>query len=395
MEDQLKFIVLGAGRQGTAAAYDMAHWGGAGKVVLADSQVEAAREAAKRVNALEGRAIAEAVQVDVTNSESLEALISGAGAVLSAVPYIYNLEITRTALRAGVSVCDLGGNTDIAREQHRFDSEARAAGISIIPNCGQVPGMGTSLAVYAMELLDEAVDVFMWDGGIPQKPRPPFNYLLTFHVGGLTNEYAEPAVFLRDWKVTEVEPMTELEEVEFPEPIGRLEAFVAGGGTDTMPWTYEGKVRTLQNLTLRYPGHFAQLRAFFDLGLWDLEPVRVGGVEVVPREVFHCLFEPKVTFPEDKDQVIVRVKAIGKAGGKPAEAFVQVIDYYDEETGFTAMERGTGWSAAIVAEMMARGETPRGAGGVEQMVPAGPFVRALRERGIMVEERVTREAPGS
>jgi hypothetical protein len=48
-----------------------------------------------------------------------------------------------------------------------------------------------------------------------------------------------------------------------------------------------------------------------------------------------------------------------------------------------------------VAEMMARGETPRGAGGVEQMVPAGPFVRALRERGIMVEERVTREAPGS
>jgi lysine 6-dehydrogenase len=395
MEDQLKFIVLGAGRQGTAAAYDMAHWGGAGKVVLADSQVEAARAAANRVNALEGRAIAEAVQVDVTNSEALEALISGAGAVLSAVPYIYNLEITRTALRAGVSVCDLGGNTDIAREQHRFDSEARAAGISIIPNCGQVPGMGTSLAVYAMELLDEAVDVFMWDGGIPQKPRPPFNYLLTFHVGGLTNEYAEPAVFLRDWKVTEVEPMTELEEVEFPEPIGRLEAFVAGGGTDTMPWTYEGKVRTLQNLTLRYPGHFAQLRAFYDLGLWDLEPVRVGGVEVVPREVFHCLFEPKVTFPEDKDLVIVRVKAIGKAGGKPAEAFVQVIDYYDEETGFTAMERGTGWSAAIVAEMMARGETPRGAGGVEQMVPAGPFVQALRERGIMVEERVTREAPGS
>jgi lysine 6-dehydrogenase len=394
MEDHLKFIVLGAGRQGTAAAYDMAHWGGAEKVVLADSQVEAARAAANRVNALEGRAVAEAAQVDVTNSQALEALISGAGAVLSAVPYIYNLEITRTALRVGVSVCDLGGNTDIAREQHRFDSEARAAGISIIPNCGQVPGMGTSLAVYAMELLDEAVDVFMWDGGIPQKPRPPFNYLLTFHVGGLTNEYAEPAVFLRDWKVTEVEPMTELEEVEFPEPIGRLEAFVAGGGTDTMPWTYEGKVRTLQNLTLRYPGHFAQLRAFYDLGLWDLEPVRVGGVEVLPREVFHCLFEPKVTFPEDKDLVIVRVKANGKAGGEPAEAFVQVIDYYDEETGFTAMERGTGWSAAIVAEMMARGETPRGAGGVEQMVPAGPFVQALRERGIFVEERVTREAPG-
>ena len=305
------------------------------------------------------------------------------------MPYVYNLEITRAALRAGVSLCDLGGNTDIAREQHEFDAEARAAGISIIPNCGQVPGMGTSLAVYAMELLDEAVDVFMWDGGLPQQRRLPFNYLLTFHVGGLTNEYAEPAVFLRDWKVTVVEPMTEVEEVLFPEPIGQLEAFVAGGGTDTMPWTFAGKVRTLQNLTLRYPGHYAQLRAFYDLGLWDLEPARVGDVEVVPREVFHRLFEPKVTFPEDKDLVIVRVRAHGNKDGRAAEAFVQVIDYYDEVTGFTAMERGTGWSAAIVAGMMARGETPRGAGGVEKMVPARPFVQELRKRGIRVEEQVT------
>jgi lysine 6-dehydrogenase len=183
--------------------------------------------------------------------------------------------------------------------------------------------------------------------------------------------------------------MTEVEVVEFPEPIGRLEAFVAGGGTDTMPWTFAGKVRTLQNLTLRYPGHFAQLRAFYDLGLWDLEPVLIGGVEVVPREVFHRLFEPKVTFPQDKDLVIVRVRVQGTKDGRPAEAFVQVVDYYDDRTGFTAMERGTGWSAAIVAEMMARGETPRGAGGVEVMVPAGPFVRELHLRGINVEERIT------
>jgi lysine 6-dehydrogenase len=65
-----------------------------------------------------------------------------------------------------------------------------------------------------------------------------------------------------------------------------------------------------------------------------------------------------------------------------------MIDYYDETTGFSAMERGTGWSAAIVAEMMARGEIPRGAGGVEIMVPAGPFVQALRQRGIQVTERI-------
>ena len=383
------YAVLGAGRQGTAAAYDMARWGEAGRVVLADRDLEIAQRASKRVNQLVGTKVAEAVQVDVTDLQAVERVLTGVDAFLSAVPYYYNLDITKVAIQVKAHMCDLGGHTGIARQQHGFSDEAQAAGISIVPNCGQVPGMGTTLMVYAMELLDEAVDVYMWDGGIPQDPRPPFNYLLSFNIAGLTNEYAEPAIFLRDGKVTEVESMTELETVEFPEPIGTLEAFVAGGGTDTMPWTFEGKIRTLQNKTLRHPGSLAQLRDFYDLGLWDLAPIRVGDVEVVPRDVFHALFEPKVTFPGDKDVVIIRIKAVGKKDGRDAEAMVGVIDYLDEETGFTAMERCTGWSAAIVAEMMARGQIPPGAGGVETQVPARPFVEQLRHRGIDVTEQVT------
>jgi len=326
--------------------------------------------------------------VDVADLPAVVRLLEGVDAFLSAVPYFYNLELTRAAVQARASMCDLGGNTAIVRQQQAFDAQAKAAGISIIPDCGQVPGVGTALCVYAMGLLDQAVDVYMWDGGLPQKPRPPFHYLLTFHIAGLTNEYAEPAVFLRNGKITEVPPLSEVETVEFPPPIGTLEAFVAGGGTSTMPWTFEGKLRTLQNLTLRYPGHYAQLRAFYDLGLWDLKPIRVGEVEVVPREVFHALFEPRVTFPGDRDLVIVRVRAVGKKDGREAEAWVELIDYYDEETGFTAMERTTGWTAAVVAEMMARGETPRGAGGLEVMVPARPYVEELRRHGLNIRQEV-------
>lgn len=386
---QYTYAVLGAGRQGIAAAYDMARWGDARRVILADRNLEIARRAAERVNALIGKGTAEPAHLDVTDLKAVEQLLTGVDACLSAVPYMYNLDITSAAISAKANVCDLGGNTDIARQQHTLDAEARKAGVSVIPNCGDVPGMGTSLMVLAIELLDEAVDVYMWDGGIPQKPRPPFDYLLTFNIAGLTNEYAEPAVFLRDWKVTKVETITEVETIQFPEPIGTLEASVTSGGIDTMPWTFEGRLRTLQNKTLRHPGHFAQLRSFYDLGLWDLKPIRVGGVEVVPRDVFHALFEPIVTFPGDKDVVIARVKAVGKRKGRDAEAIVEVIDYFDEATGFTAMERCTGWSAAIVAETMARDGTPRGAGGVETQVPARPFVEELRRRGINVTEQVT------
>jgi lysine 6-dehydrogenase len=317
------------------------------------------------------------------------ALLEGVDVFLSAVPYYYNVGITRAAVQAGASMCDLGGNTDLVREQLGFDAEARAAGISVIPDCGQVPGMGSTLMVYAMSLLDEPEEVFMWDGGLPQEPRSPFDYLLTFNIAGLTNEYAESPIFLRNGRPTLVSTMDELEELEFPPPVGRLEAFTTGGGVSTMPWTYEGKLKTLQNKTVRYPGHFDQLRAFYDLGLWNTEPVSVGDQEVVPRELFHALFQPMVTFPDDKDVVVIRIRATGRKEGRPTEVTLDLVDFYDDETGFTAMERTTGWDAAIVAGMMARGQTPRGAVPVEQAVPPVLFVQELAKRGIQVHTKVS------
>jgi len=385
---EFTYAILGAGRQGVAAAYDLAHRGDARQVILADLSLDTAQRAAQRINHLLGRDVAIAVSVDVTDPTSVQNILAGVDGVVSAVPYYYNLALTHLAIQAGAHMVDLGGNTGIVRQQHALDAEARAAGVSIIPDCGQVPGMGTSLILYTMSLLDTAVDVFMWDGGLPQNPQPPYNYLLTFHIAGLTNEYAEPGLFLRDWKIIEVDPMTELETVEFPAPIGSLEAFVAGGGTSTMPFNFEGKLRTLQNLTLRWPGHYQQLRAYWDLGLWDLEPLRVGDQMVVPRDVFHALFEPKVTFPGEKDLVLIRVKVIGEKDGAPAQAILDLTDYYDTATGFTAMERTTGWDAAIILAMAARGQTPRGAGGVETFVPSALFVDELRHRDFQITQRI-------
>jgi lysine 6-dehydrogenase len=383
-----RYAVLGAGRQGTACAYDLFRFGEADSVLLADQSLAAAQAAAARVNALLQIDRARATQLDVTDGEALVAALTGIDAFLSAVPYYLNLGIARAAIQAGASMCDLGGNTDLVREQLALDGRAKAAGISIVPDCGQVPGMGTTLMVYAMSLLDEPEEVFMWDGGLPQNPRPPFDYLLTFNIAGLTNEYAESPVFLRDGQPTLVPTMDELEEIEFPPPVGRLEAFTTGGGVSTMPWTYAGRLKTLQNKTVRYPGHFAQLRAFYDLGLWRTDPVQVGAQEVVPRDLFHTLFEPLVTYPEDRDVVVIRIRATGRRGGKPAEAVLDLIDFYDEETGFTAMERTTGWDGAIVAAMMARGQTPRGAVPVERAVPPDLFVQELARRGIEVQTRV-------
>jgi lysine 6-dehydrogenase len=386
------YAVLGGGRQGTAAAYDMARFGDAKEVLIADVDRRAAEASAERVNTLLEQKIAGAVALDVTDKEALESFLSGVDSFLSAVPYWLNPAITEAAIRAHACMCDLGGNTDLVLEQLKLDEPAKEAGIAIIPDCGQVPGMGTSLAVYAMSKLDRADHVYMWDGGNDQHPKPPFNYICTFNIAGLTNEYAEDAIFLRDGKITRVKTFQpeDYEEIEFPEPIGRMEAFVAGGGTSTAPWTFAGKVQTYQNKTLRWKGHFDQWKTVIDMGLLDLEPVKVGGVNVVPRDVFHACVGPKITAAEeDRDLVIVRVKAIGEKDGKAAEALVEVIDYYDEETGFTAMERTTGWHGAMVAIMNAKDQTPRGVKPVETGVPARLFVDEMKKRGLSLREEIT------
>jgi len=380
------YIVLGAGRQGIAAAYDLARFGEASRLTLADADAGQAKSGADRVNQLIGRAIAEPIALDVRDEDAVSRAIEGYQVVLSAVPYFYNLALTRIAIAKGVSFCDLGGHTETVRLQHALDADAKKAGVRVVPDCGMGPGVGNTLAVYAMGLLDEAEHIYMFDGGLPQSPQPPWNYAMTFNIEGLTNEYFGGMTVLREGKLAHIPCFTEFEMVDVP-PVGKLESFMIAGGASTAPWTFEGKLQTYQLKVLRYPGTFAQLKAFSDLGLFDLKPVRVDANDVVPRHVFHALFEPQVKFDQVKDVCIIRVIAAGKKGGKAAQVVVEIIDYYDDATGFTAMQRLTGWHLSIVAAMMAKGEVTIGATPLELAVPGDAFVREGRKRGFQITER--------
>jgi lysine 6-dehydrogenase len=311
---------------------------------------------------------------------------------LSAVPYWHNLTITQAAIEAKACMTDLGGNTDLVREQIKFNPQAKKAGIAIIPDCGQVPGMGTSLTVYAMSLLDETEEVNMWDGGNPLDPKPPFNYMLTFNIAGLTNEYYGVANFIRNGKIVQVPTFLDedFEIVEFPQPIGKMEAFVAGGGTSTMPWSFDGKLKTLWNKTIRWPGHFAEWKAYIHAGLLDVEPVDVQGIQVCPREVLHTLLEPKLRAKTgERDLVIVRVLAKGRKDGYKAEVVIDLVDYFDEATGFSAMQRTTGWDGSIKTILNAQGATPKGVNPAEVAVSGPLYADKLRKRGFNLTETIT------
>lgn len=388
---QYRYAVLGAGRQGTAAAYDLAKFGQAADILLADVNADAAARAASRINRLIGREIARGIELDVKERVALERALQGVDVTLSAVPYYFNLEITKACIAAGSSLCDMGGHTGVVRQQLALGAEAKAAGVSIVPDCGMGPGLNVTLAAYAMELLDRPRSVRIYDGGLPQNPTPPWNYALTFHINGLTNEMDGQAIFLRNGEITLVDTLTEPEFIEIP-PLGRLEADVTSGGLSTSPWTFAGKLQEYSNKTLRYPGHFEWWRAFKELGLFAEEPIAVGNQQIAPRQLFHALLEPKIRAEEgQRDICVIRVVGEGIKNGQETRVVVDLVDRYDESTGFRAMERLTGWHCAIMMGFQARGRVPTGAAAMETAVPAGEFMEAVRERGIKF--KVTFDSP--
>ncbi|HTN44433.1 MAG TPA: saccharopine dehydrogenase C-terminal domain-containing protein [Nitrospiria bacterium] len=387
-----RYVILGAGRQGTACAYDLALFGEAERIVLADANPDFSQKSAERLRRLlpsSNTTRIEAVEISVQNHSDLMKVLRDASAVMSAVPYYYNPRIARAAIDAAVPMCDLGGDIEAVLEVQRLSGAAKAAGIAIVPDCGLAPGMNNILAVYGMERLDETVSVQIRCGGLPQIPRPPLAYRVVFNLDGMLNNYFGKAYVLRNAKVTEIETFSGLEKIRFPKPLGACEAFVTAGATSSCPWTFEGRLQSYDYKTVRYAGHYEKIKLLRDLGLLDLRPVSVKGTSVAPRDLFVKVVGDRIAFPEDRDLVVLRVICRGRKNRRPAEVVLDMLEYHDPATGFSAMERTTGFSTGIVAAMLARGEIrEKGVVPLETAIPAGPFVKELGRRGMAVREKI-------
>ncbi len=382
-----RYVILGAGRQGTAAGYDLAMHGNADRVMMADANPAQAEAAAARINALVGFDVAVPAVVDVTDGQAVRRLLEPADGVLSAVPYFFNLDITRAAVDARAHMTDIGGHTQTVFQQLALDEQARQAGISIVPDCGMGPGLINTIGAYLVEAFDEPREVRIYDGGLPQHPEPPWNYALTFHINGLTNEYDGTTVLLIDGELTEVEGLTQYERLEIP-PLGELEAFITTGGASTAPWTFHGRLQTYINKTLRYPGHYEWFLAYKTLGLFSETPMQIGDCTLKPRDFYHALLAPKIVAKEGvRDLAVIHAIGRGKKAGQEAEVVVDVLDYYDEATGFRAMERLTGWHAAAMLIFQVSGRVAPGAHPQETAVPPAEMLDALRGRGIAITVR--------
>lgn len=375
------YAILGAGMQGTAAAYDLAKFADPEKIKLGDLSFDQAKESAWRVNDLIGSAICEPAQVNALDPTNLSKFLEDVDVLLSCVPYWMHPKIAKVAIETKTNMVDLGGNTEVTMETLKMDELAKSAGVSLVPDTGLAPGLVNNLGCWLIEHLDTVDSVKLYCGVLPQNPKPPFNYKLTFNIEGLVTEYDFKAVVVRNHEIALVDTLDELEKLEF-DTFGEMEAFTTSGGTSTAPYTFKEKVKNYEYKTIRFPGHCERMRIFKDFGFWNEDEIEVAGKSVVPRQLFYRVFGEALSKFEDRDQCLVRAVGVGTKDGQPKTLQIDIFDKECEVTGFTSMERLTGFSTAIYAKAIAEGHVPAGCNRYETALTGVFFVQELQKRGI-------------
>lgn len=379
----MRMLVLGAGLQGSACAYDLLQNDEVTEVRLADIDIA---HVAPFLAPYSGKRLIP-TPLDVRDAEAVRALMAQADAVMSAIPYYFNFDLAKHAADCGVHFCDLGGNTEIVFEQKKLDAKAKEKGITIIPDCGLAPGMVNILAQHGIDKLDSVDEVKIFVGGLPQNPEPPLNYQIVYSLEGVLDYYTTRSWVVRNGKREQVTALSEIEPVMFDSPVGELEGFHTAGGLSTMAFRYEGQIPTMEYKTLRYPGHAKIMEAIRELGLLEMEPLDVKGVRVAPRDVAVAAMGPRLTKPKGKDLVALRVTVKGKKANAQKTISYELVDRYDEEKGISAMMRTTGYSLSITGQMQARREVgPAGVHTPDECMPGARYISELAKRGVNIQE---------
>jgi lysine 6-dehydrogenase len=380
----MRFTVLGAGLQGSACAFDLLQDASVTEVRLAD---QAFTQLPAFLTPYVGTRLT-LHTVDARDPAAVGAVMGGSVAALCALPYYFNLSLAHAAVERGVHFADLGGNTAIVEAQiAELDAAARAKGVSVLPDCGLAPGLVNVLAEHGIQQCDSVSAVRCFVGGLPQAPTPPLNYQIVYSLEGVLDYYTTPSWVLRDGQPTQVAALSETVAVDFPSPLGTLEAFHTAGGLSLMAQRYAGRIATMEYKTLRYPGHAALMAAIRDLGFLGTEPVLVDGQPVVPRALAVAVLDPLLRKPGAADLVALRVEVDGVQHGRQVTLAWDLVDRADTARGLTAMMRTTGFSLAIVGRLQAEGLATPGVHTPDVGLPAAAYLEALGARGIEIHAR--------
>jgi saccharopine dehydrogenase (NAD+, L-lysine forming) len=292
----MRILLVGAGGVGSAVTAIAARRDFVERLVIADFDPARAEKAV----AAAGDARFLAARVDASDEAGVRALLGehGCDVLLNATDPRFVMPLFRASLAAGVDYLDMAMSLSrphperpyeqtgvkLGDEQFALAAEWEAAGRLALVGMGVEPGLSDVFARYAADHLFSSIDELGVRDGADLTVRghafaPSFNIWTT-----IEECLNPPVVWERDrgWYTTE--PFSEPEVFDFPEGIGPVECVnVEHEEVLLMPRWIDAR-----RVTFKYGlgSHVIEvLRVLHETGLDSTAPVRVGEVEVAPRDL--------------------------------------------------------------------------------------------------------------
>ncbi len=387
----MKIAVLGGlGMQGKAALLDLARSGRVREITCADVSLKDW----DRLAAITDVSKIKPVQVDGSSKKALVGLFKqGFDAVIDLLPLPFMANAFEAALENRVPLV----STNYGKPIQHLHEPAKAAGVSLMPECGLDPGIDLVICGHAVRQFDELHVLNSYCGGIPEKRActNPLGYKISWNFDMVLRSQKRPSVFIRGGKKLEVPAAQQHETdmihtIRFP-GLGDMEAVPNGDAvfyTDLLAVT--PGIREAGRYALRWPGWCAFWRPLKLLGLLSDEPVQGLDCAVTPHQFMVKLLEPQLHYQDGEKDVVAMYNVFsGVKDGRPRTLKTSLVIERDLKSGLYGMSLGVGFPASIVAQMIAAGEiSKKGVLNPALDVPYAPFMAALAERGIVVTEEV-------
>jgi len=334
----MKLLTIGCGYIGSVLAEELIQNLDFEELILADGTKKKIEETAKKL----GSPVFP-FQLDIENNKNLSRIIDSADLVIGLSPGRLGFSVMKTCIEQKKDLVDL---SFMAEDPFLLQNQAYDSGVVVVPDCGVAPGLSNILIGKSASQLDQVEDVSILVGGLPQDPKPPMDYKVTWCVEDLFEEYTRKAKIVRNGRMIEVDALEGLEEAEF-KGLGKFEAFFTDG-VRTLHHTI--KAENMWEKTLRYPGHAEKIKLIKKLGLLRKEPM--NSMNINPWNFMIKFWEETLSFVEEKDLVLMRIRVTGRKGSKKFLHNYEVVDYFDERKNITAMGRTTAYTAFAVVKLV-------------------------------------------
>ena len=394
----MNILVVGTGGVGAAVAAVAVRRSFFERLTLADLDPGRPR---RLVASLDDERLAGAA-VDASDRVALVRLIreSGADAVLNATDPRFNPQIFAAAAATGVTYLDLAmtlsrpdperpyerPGVKLGDEQFAEHDTWAARGQLALVGIGVEPGLSDVFARYAADHLFESVDeVAVRDGANLEVEG--YEFAPTFSIWTTIEECLNPPlVWERGRGFYTTEPFSEPERFEFPEGIGVVECV----NVEHEEVVLVPRAIDCRRVTFKYglgEEFIAVLATLHRLGLDSTEPLRVGRVDVAPRDVVAAALPDPATLGDrmrGRTCAGTLVTGTRRGGGKGAVYLYHVADNERcmAEYGHQAVVLQTALNPVVALELLAGGIW-EGSGVLgPESFDAVPFLELLNEYGM-------------